>query len=130
MQISNQVIEILDYLCEKLGVTVDWTSENVLPYLAELCGKYVRYEIATSIVWIVVGIVLTVISCVLLKKAVAEIKKDIYYFNEECWEFAAALCIVCIIASFIIIICQVFDIVECCTIPEKVIFEYVQMAIK
>lgn len=33
MQVSDQIIEVLNYLGEKLGVTIDWTSENVLPYV-------------------------------------------------------------------------------------------------
>ena len=30
---SNEIIKVLDALSDKLGIAVDWTSENVLPYL-------------------------------------------------------------------------------------------------
>ena len=46
---SEEVIKILDALTEKFGLAIDWTSANVLPYLQQLCGKYVTYEIATSV---------------------------------------------------------------------------------
>lgn len=129
MQISDQIIEVLDYLCEKLGITVDWTSANVLPYLTTLCEKYVRYEIATSIVWIVVSILWAFSSCYFLKKSVTALKKNPYGTEAECWSVAAFLCLGCIIATTVIIVYQTMDIVKCCTIPEKVIFDYIQTVI-
>lgn len=27
---DNKVIEVLDYMGEKLGIAIDWTSENVM----------------------------------------------------------------------------------------------------
>lgn len=42
MQMSEQIIQVLDYLGKKLGLTIDWTSENVLPYVQTLCDKYIN----------------------------------------------------------------------------------------
>ena len=53
---SKEVIKILDALAEKFGLAIDWTSANVLPYLQQLCRKYVTYEITTSTVWVMFGI--------------------------------------------------------------------------
>lgn len=33
MTVSDQIINVLDALCEKFGLVIDWTSENVVPYL-------------------------------------------------------------------------------------------------
>lgn len=55
---SDEVIKILDALTERLGLAIDWSSSNVLPYFQQLCNKYVTYEITTSIIWIVIGIAL------------------------------------------------------------------------
>lgn len=41
MQVSNQIIEVLDYLCSKIGITIDWTESNVLPYVQTLLEKYI-----------------------------------------------------------------------------------------
>ena len=51
MTVSEQIIQVIDALCEKFGIVVDWTNENVFPYLETLCEKLIAYEIATSIVW-------------------------------------------------------------------------------
>ena len=42
---SNQVIEILNEICNKLGIAVDWTSENILPQVKIVCEKLVKYFI-------------------------------------------------------------------------------------
>ena len=31
MNISQQIIEVLNALSEKVGIAIDWTSENILP---------------------------------------------------------------------------------------------------
>ena len=36
MKVSKEIIEVLDYIGEKIGVTIDWTSDNVIPYVKEL----------------------------------------------------------------------------------------------
>ena len=53
---SDDVIKILDALSEKIGLSIDWTSQNVVPYINQLCRKYVNYEITTSVIWIILGV--------------------------------------------------------------------------
>ena len=121
---SNEIIKVLDALAEKFGIAVDWTAANVIPYLQRLYGKYVNYEIATSIVWIICG-VLILLSCIgiwkFLKYACKQAKA-----NYD-WEVGAALAgiifAVFIIVGVLIIATQSFDIVTCYTFPEKVILE-------
>ena len=39
MQVSDQIIQVLDALCEKFGIVINWSGENVIPYLQELIKK-------------------------------------------------------------------------------------------
>ena len=48
MTVSNQIIAVLDAICEKFGIVIDWTASNIMPYLQDLCKRIVTYEIATS----------------------------------------------------------------------------------
>ena len=48
MSFSNELITVLDYLAQKLGIAVDWTSDNVMPYLKDLCDRFIEYEIFNS----------------------------------------------------------------------------------
>lgn len=49
MNFSTQLIEVFDYLGSKIGMAIDWTNQNVAPYLEEL--------VKTSI-WILISIII------------------------------------------------------------------------
>lgn len=123
---SEEVIKILDALAEKFGLAIDWTSANVLPYLQQLCGKYVTYEIATSVVWMLVGICLLFIGKYVVRKAKycwGKHKEDrrSNYDMATVWLGILAGCV--IVGGIIVILYQTFDIVTCITFPEKIIIE-------
>lgn len=116
MQISDEVIKILEYLGQKIGVTIDWTSNNVLPYVQQLCEKFIAWEISTSYAWIAIAggvFIIALISAILIS-----------WFH--CCGFEWGAFAVVAIVTVIIIGCQVFDIIECQTFPEKAIYEYIQ----
>lgn len=137
MQMSDQIIQVLDYLGEKLGVSIDWTSENVLPYVQTLCNKYINWEIATSVIWIIVGLVLIIPGIVCLKYCIKNFKNYQKYLENKI-EFNQFMssddtaylfgftsgCL--LIIGFVIIFCQSFDIIKCIYFPELKIYEYVK----
>ena len=46
---SSQFIEIFDHLCQKFGIVIDWTAQNVIPYITALCGRIANYLIFKNI---------------------------------------------------------------------------------
>ena len=125
---SEEIIKVLDALAEKFGLTVDWTSANVIPYLEQLCGKYVNYEIATSIVWIMLGLLFFIVGIICYK--IVYKHKDwgvIYYKTISDDYFGRGLIYFGVISIFVVaslmIVTQIFDIVTCFTFPEKIIIE-------
>ena len=124
---SEEIIKVLDALAEKFGLAVDWTSANVIPYLEQLCGKYVNYEIATSIVWILLGIGLLVFAKFLTKriKTFYEKSDELDPNNGYAWLciLSSVVMVIAIIVGTCIAIQQIFDIVTCFTFPEKIIIE-------
>lgn len=130
MTVSDQIIAVINDLCAKFGVVIDWTNENVIPYLTELAGKFIRYEIAVSAfyaVFIIVGFYVSV------KFLIMVTKKTI----ESCWDeiYIAPMVIVVvstIIFTALLLLCalpNVIDIITCLTFPEKMIFDYVSTLI-
>lgn len=122
---SEEIIKVLDALAEKFGLAVDWTSSNAIPYLEQLCNKYINYEIATSVVWLLLGIGFLFLGKWLLKKAK-------YFYNkteavDNIYDIGCILaeigCGIAILIGSIMIIAQIFDIVTCFTFPEKIIIE-------
>ena len=122
MSFSSQFIEVLDALCEKFGIAVDWTSQNVMPYLTDLATRLVNYEIWTSVAWIVILGVAFVVIWKLTKNA----RKDFSFGNEEKCVGAWVACgIIGII--FVVVACvEVFDIIRALTIPEVVIYGFLK----
>ena len=116
MQISNEIIKILDYLGQKMGMAIDWTGSNVLPKLEELCAKFIAWEICTSWAWI--GVSLVAFAVILLVKIFCD------WSGAEHVVFWIGLCIIIACIST-----QVFDIIECNTFPEKTIYDYIQFQI-
>ena len=79
MTVSSEIIEVLDYLGEKLGIAIDWTSNNVLPYLQTLVDKFIQWEISTSIVWIAIAAFIIVMTITLINlKGFREINEETY----------------------------------------------------
>lgn len=49
---SSQFIEIFDHLCQKFGVVIDWSAQNVVPYITALCGRMTKYLIFKNVILI------------------------------------------------------------------------------
>lgn len=125
MKFSEEIISVFDYLGQKMGVAIDWTSSSVMPYLQELFSKYISWEIATSTIWLIIGVILLIASMICyryFKPAYKKYTED--WTVDYCWAiFAFGLCF--LILGVTMIGFQIFDIVKCKFIPELQIYEYV-----
>lgn len=117
MDVSGQIIKVLDDLGKRFGVAIDWSSKNVVPYIQDLLHRVTMYEIYTSIAWIILGII-GIIGCILVARW--DYKND---FSDGELIFVPILII---IGCLCMIGVQVFDIIRCITIPETVWLEYIK----
>ena len=121
MTVSSEIIEVLYYLGEKFGIAIDWTSNNVLPYLQALVDKFIKWEISTSILWIAIAIFIIAIIIGLMNL------KGVREANEDCCDGMLWIPASIIILGFFIVICvQIFDIIECNVFPEKVLYDFIK----
>ena len=111
---SDAIIKVLNELCDKFGIAIDWTSDNVVPYLQDLMVRYSKYVCYTSIMWLVIGLIIMVVFAVLLYK---HLKQD---YAEG---FIVFLLGCGILLGAWDVVNQVIDIIEITIIPEKVIIE-------
>ena len=131
MTVSEQIIQIIDALCEKFGIAVDWTSKNIIPYMETLCGKLITYEISTSIVWMTIMILSSIGSIIAAKKLAPTFAKGLKEQStwDDDWTMLTGIAIFLFaalnVATIIVTIVQVMDIIKCITFPEMYIFEYV-----
>ena len=125
---SEEIIKVLDALADKFGIAVDWTSANVIPYLEQLCGKYVNYEIATSVVWITLGLLFFIVGIICYKIVYKHKDWGVTYYktmsDDYFWRGLIYFGVISIfVVASLMVITQIFDIVTCFTFPEKIIIE-------
>ena len=133
MTVSEQIIQVIDALCEKFGIAINWTGENVIPYLEILCRKLITYEIATSIVWMVIMTLASIGSIMATKRFYSTFrdgwKRNAKSYCDVGWQLASVFAIMVLIginvATICVLITQIIDIIKCATFPEMYIFEYI-----
>ena len=126
MEVSQQVIEVLDFIGQKIGVAFDWTQSNIIPQIQTLMSKIVAYELWTSVVWLFIGGAMMSALPIIWKKY----RKIVNGRDKDCDEEMMFLIfwiisIFAFIIGALIVSCQLFDIVECLTFPEKVVYEFI-----
>lgn len=123
---SEEIIKVLDALCEKFGGAVDWTAENVLPYAQQLLNRLVNYEIATSILYIIIAAAILLVSGVSAAIFIPKAIED-EWSNE--WPavlagLAAVICVIMVPVFVVVCAVQAKNIITCCTFPEKILLDY------
>lgn len=118
---SDEIIKLLDDLGQRFGIAIDWSSENVLPYLQDLMSRYIKYETMTSIMWMVIGVIGLLLGIIFIYKG--------FKSNDPDGAGLVLIFILVAIACIAIIIFQISDIITVNTIPEKMIYEYLSNSI-
>ena len=130
--VSNQVIEVLNALCEKFGIAIDWTSQNVMPYVKEFINKAVNYELWTSVGWLLICAAFIFVFFKLIYWYVknqnneSNIILDFLDYNEEFIVLFLIFGGILMIVATIGTVTQIMDIITCLTFPEKIIFNMIQ----
>lgn len=124
MTVSNQIIAVLDAICEKFGIVIDWTASNVMPYLQDLCKRIVTYEIATSVAWIILQVVIVVLAFYIRNKKV----KPLSEMDDDV--IATVTCAIIAAIALIVVCVQVTDIIKALTIPEITIYKFAKPFLK
>ena len=130
MAVSEQIIQVINTLCAKVGIVIDWTGDNVIPYITMLCEKLIMFEITTSIVWCVLFLALAATATILRKKFYpiwkAKHEADRY---DECYIALMVFAVLIEIGFWItftaVSAVQMFNIVKCLAFPEMYVFEYI-----
>lgn len=132
---SDEIIKVLDELGKRFGIAIDWSNQNIIPYLQELGTRFITYKTATGILAIIVLSILIVISSIAIAKLVKWKKSDKFdkgYCSEDpflFWLFTSLL--VCTIVGLAIgIICNITGIMQNLIMPELTIINYLQGVIR
>ena len=130
MNISDQIIAIINDLCQKFGIAIDWTAENIMPYIEELCARYIQFEVHTSIAWIVCAASVMVLAGIIWAISAIVDAHSLSTAANGIKSVSMAVFWIFLVITIIVGMCQAYDIIECYNLPEKVIIEYVESLIK
>lgn len=123
MALSDQIISVLDDLAARFGVAIDWSQENVLPYLQELFDKYILYNMLSSIVWIVSVVFLTTVCYVVAARSYKKFKESYNDMYDAIHTVAMILALVLTVATLICLIFCLDTVITCVAFPEKFIID-------
>lgn len=125
MSFSENFINIMNAIGEKIGIAIDWTNQNVMPYMEQLCGRIVNYEMFTSIAWLVFATVILIIGAVMLSKGFKYKNNPERPCYDDSYVPTIAIGVACVLTFTIIATEQVGDIITCLTLPEKAIIKFI-----
>lgn len=121
MNVSEQIIAVLDGLCRRFGIVIDWTSQNIVPYLEELAEKFIAFEVKTSWFWIILAASIAALFWIM-----SLVCSLIHGFNSDgsyvCGIIAICVTVVAIAVSGV----QIYDIITCETFPEKILLREIK----
>lgn len=65
---SQEIITVLEYIGEKLGIVIDWTSETIWPQVMDVLGRYRILQIVVNSIWFAIALTaLVVFICLWIK---------------------------------------------------------------
>ena len=106
---SQEIINVLNYLGEQLGVAIDWTAENVWPQVMDILGRYRLLEMISSGLMIVAEIAMIVfglivaIKCIKANVKIRATKEDNFWWYRgysSTWMSGAGVTLVIMAAFF------------------------------
>lgn len=122
---SEEIIKVLDNLAQKFGIAIDWTSQNILPYLQDLMGRYISLQNSYAIIWIVISIIMIIGSIILIRICLKATKKP-YNIDEDVIAWGLMLSIISIIIFVVVLFANIFGLLQNIFAPEITILEYLK----
>lgn len=119
---SEEIIKVLDKLGEKLGMAIDWSGENVLPYIEELAQRATNWLMCEAIVLASVCLILAATMLVIGIRFVTMASKS----GDADDAGAGVICIVIGALLLIPVVANILQIVKCCTCPELALLPFIQ----
>ena len=128
---SEEIIKVIDELGKRFGIVIDWSNQNIIPYLQELLKRFICYRNITACAWIIISIAMAISGVVMFKFLnkwrKSENYDSDYYGDDETLAAVGYIFSICIIALGIgLIIGNILGITKNICMPEMVVYEYIK----
>lgn len=143
---SEEIIKVFDYIGEKLNITIDYTQENIQPYLEDLWHRFITYEIVINSLQFTGSFIITLICLYFILRFFKAKQKaynreiDNLFYQESSNSYYnyiemrdLGFIIIFISCIFVLIFAtltffQLSNLIELFIIPEKFILELIKTA--
>lgn len=130
---SKEIIKVLEHLGEKFGIAIDWTAENIMPYVTELFKRFATLKIVYASIGIFIGLITVVITIILTIKVIKSFIKakkekscttlwNVYYDDTMDPSGMGVIVIIaifiCVITALSTLILNIPSLIEWIIIPE------------
>lgn len=125
---GEEIIKILDSLSEKFGIAIDWTNQNVMPYLQELMTRFIEMKNVQAIMWIIISFIVIIVCItiiVLLIKWKKKNKIDVYDDEYLLAILVYVLTGIAILSFAIVLFCNIAGLIQNIYIPELSVVQYI-----
>lgn len=126
--VADQIIQVIEYLGQKLGIAIDWSTENILPLAQTLMERIARWCVAQNVFYTVlsfVGLVVGIIIFLISARKLPQLDID-----DECGEILCTVGVILFgamsIAGVIGLCVNTYHLVQAICFPELAVFEYIQ----
>ena len=79
MTFSEQLIYLIDEFAERIGIVIDWTSSSVMPYIQDLVGRYIMYELVMASVVTGLCIIGVIVAVYCVQKVITTDSEGVYF---------------------------------------------------
>ena len=144
MEVSDQIIKVLDEVCKRFGLAIDWSKDNVLPYVQELTHKIVMYDMAKTIMSLILSIIGLIAVGIFAKTLFKEYKdynilegeafdKRTFILLDDGWGEPSIFGIICLIIFGVIGLLSILNLftgigqlIQDLTFPELTVIEFIK----
>lgn len=129
---ADQIIQVIDALCEKFGIVIDWSAESLTPAVYELVDKYAIYVLASSMVYIAIYIVMVALGVKAFKlvKSNPEFASDSVEASVSFALVVAIYTVSMIVFSMALMFDLIPNLIQAITFPELLLINEVMSYIK
>ena len=61
MTFSEQLMYLIDEFAKRIGIVIDWTNDNIMPYLCDLITRYGQFHLAINSIMFVVCLLVSIL---------------------------------------------------------------------
>lgn len=123
----TDIIQVIETLCDKVGIAIDWTSENVVPQIQEVIHRYSMAKIVEYLIGIVVPLIFIVVAIVAIKFIYKAYQKSIWsddsLFEDVVHFIPIVLLLGAIAIAVVVIVCNGIELSQWALVPEIKIIE-------